>query len=269
MLLLQVELMKKYKYPSQSHLVGTEDGYILQVDRIPNPDKPVVFLQHGIMDTSASFLLTGPGRALGYLLYDAGYDVWLGNSRGNRYSRIKGKYNPDARNGKYWDFTFHEIGIYDLPACIDYILDKTNCSKLNFIGHSQGATSFMVMASERPEYNSKIRQMHAMAPCVFMDHVYNPGVRFLANFLQSMPINEVSCGSRLQEEIIAIEKFLVQGVMGILGVHEIRVNNEVLISIANAACFIEGISKIFCKNLPLLLTSVKSYHVNEVSRHFS
>ena len=51
----------------------------------------------------------------------AGYDVWLGNNRGTKYSR--GHETLDARKdfSKYFDFSFWELGKYDAPAQIDYV----------------------------------------------------------------------------------------------------------------------------------------------------
>lgn len=66
-----------------------------------------------------------------------GYDVWLGNARGNTYSQGHVKYK---RNGwrderqKYWNFSWHEIGKYDLPASIDYIVGITHFPKIHYIG---------------------------------------------------------------------------------------------------------------------------------------
>ena len=44
---------------------------------------------------------------------DAGFDVWLGNFRGNRYSRghvnaSDGVMNPD--DPPFWSFSIHELG---------------------------------------------------------------------------------------------------------------------------------------------------------------
>ena len=72
------------------------------------------------------------------------------------------------------DFRWHELGLYDVPASIDYVLRTTGKNKLNYVGHSMGTTSFFVMASMRPDYNQKINQMIALAPVAYMSHTRSP-----------------------------------------------------------------------------------------------
>nr|CAD7449253.1 unnamed protein product [Timema bartmani] len=69
---------------------------------------------------------------------------------------------------------WHHMGVFDLPAEIDYILQNTQQQSLYYAGHSMGTTKFFVMASKRPEYNLKIRTMFALAPIVFMSHMQSP-----------------------------------------------------------------------------------------------
>lgn len=68
-------MIKKYGYEAETHFVTTDDGYILELHRITGksgePDqkkKAVCLLQHGILSTSASWILAGPNHALGFFL---------------------------------------------------------------------------------------------------------------------------------------------------------------------------------------------------------
>lgn len=111
---------------------------------------------------------------LAYLLADAGYDVWLGNARGTEPSRehIRLESNGPLQM-EYWSFSWNEIGVYDLPTIIDHILNITQQKQLNYIGFSQGTTSFFVMTSMRPEYNEKILGAHLMAPVASLEMELN------------------------------------------------------------------------------------------------
>ncbi|XP_014291787.1 lipase 3 [Halyomorpha halys] len=208
-------LVRSQGYPFEQHSVVTEDGYILTLHRIPygrnhtgQIGRPVL-LQHGILCSSAGWLLSRPDKALGLILADQGYDVWLPNSRGNTYSRMHK--NISIHSAKYWDFSFHEMGYYDLPACVDYILHNTGYSKLEYIGHSQGTTIFFVFASTRPEYNKKISYMSALAPIVFLDNMRGTlrGLNYLSAqlelFCKLTGIHEVlhdSWAVRLAEKVL-------------------------------------------------------------------
>ncbi|XP_046432851.1 lipase 3-like [Neodiprion fabricii] len=168
-------LVKQYHYPAEEHNVTTIDGYNLRFHRIPGSarsslveKKPVVFVQHGISASSDSWVLMGPGRDLVFLLADAGYDVWVGNFRGNSYSRSHVVLSPE--DPKFWQFSFHEMAYYDLPAMIDYALDHTGQKSLIYIGHSMGTTTSYILLSERPEYNNRLRLVVSFAPVAYWKH---------------------------------------------------------------------------------------------------
>mmetsp|Transcript_15439 Transcript_15439/g.26121 ORF Transcript_15439/g.26121 Transcript_15439/m.26121 type:complete len:84 (+) Transcript_15439:502-753(+) len=72
-----------------------------------------------------------------FKLVEAGYDVWLGNQRGTKYSLGHTSLNY-KKDKKYWEFSFTEMGDFDAPAQIDYVRGSTGAEKLTYIGHSQG-----------------------------------------------------------------------------------------------------------------------------------
>lgn len=129
------------------------------------------------------FLFISCKKKSAYLLYDNGYDVWMGNCRGTRPSRGHVHFDPAGSQRKeYWSFSLHQIGIYDLPASIDYILEKTNQTQLHYVGYSQGTTLFFIMASVLPDYNQKITSMIAMAPAVIMKHSQHTFLNILSEY---------------------------------------------------------------------------------------
>lgn len=171
----------------------TADGYILGLFRINsgkitnNSTKYPVLLVHGLLTSAESFIFVGPNRSLPYLLSDRNYDVWLVNSRGTLNSRRHRTLNPDT-DRDFWLFTWHEVGVYDLPAIIDFILTKTSKKKLFYIGHSQGTTAFFVMASERPEYNKKIQLSVQLAPTVYVNQTTIVALKFLSHFYRFVDV---------------------------------------------------------------------------------
>ncbi|XP_034473375.1 lipase 3 [Drosophila innubila] len=228
--------IESYGYPAESHYVETEDGYVLNMFRIPHSPKlgnakeanrPVVFIQHGLFSCSDCFLLNGPDDSLAYNFADKGYDVWLGNARGNIYSRNNTKISMNHPN--FWSFSWHEIGAYDLPAMIDYILALTGQKALHYVGHSQGCTTFFVMASFRPEYNAKIKTAHMLAPPIFMGNVTEGTVVGLAPY-----IGTPGTGS----ELLQNQVFLPW--------------NEVIQRVLDTACSNEPYVHEYCKTLALM-----------------
>jgi lysosomal acid lipase/cholesteryl ester hydrolase len=105
-----------------------------------------------------------------YLLSSDGYDVWMGNVRGSKFSMKHRSLNPQT--AEFWKFSFHEIGFYDLPAMINYILGITGKPSLIYVGHNQGTTALLVLLSTRPEYNAKIFHAHMLSPLAFMDYMH-------------------------------------------------------------------------------------------------
>lgn len=254
------EIAARHGYPCEAHVVITEDGYLLTIHRIPcgrigcervgkrGSGQPV-FLQHGLLSSSADWLLSGPDKALGFILADAGYDLWLGNARGNTYSKRHISLRHD--DSRFWDFSFHEMALFDLPAEIDYIYkikgienySTNNASdyprNLVYVGHSMGTTMLFAMLSLRPEYNSKIRAVMALAPVAYMSKVKSP-IRLLAPF---------------SKDVEMIAKFL--------GANEFLPQNKILQFLAKYGCELTDAERYICENTVFVLCGFDKAQYNE------
>ncbi len=67
-------MIAKQGYPVEQYTVTTEDCYILEIHRIPfgkNDEpvageiRPVVYLQHGLLCSSADWVIAAPEKSLG------------------------------------------------------------------------------------------------------------------------------------------------------------------------------------------------------------
>ncbi|KAF2889481.1 hypothetical protein ILUMI_16692 [Ignelater luminosus] len=190
--LLVPDLIKKYDYPIEIHTIQSKDGYILEIHRIPygkqdlSDNRTAVYLQHGILASSADWVLPGPGKGFGYILADAGYDVWMPNVRGNRYSRKHIKLDPLKDAKEFWDFSWHEIAIDDVPTIVDYIREQTGQDKFFYIGHSQGTTLSYVMLSEKEDYNDQFKAIFSLAPIAYMGRMTSPILQVISMFSDNL-----------------------------------------------------------------------------------
>jgi len=184
------QLITEKGYPCQQMDVTTSDGYILTIQRIPygakspgnkqTAGKPVAYLQHGLLDSSATWVMNFPNESLGFLMADAGYDVWLGNMRGNTYGL--NHVSLTTKEHEFWEFTFDEMAKFDLPAITAYILANTSKPNLYYVGHSQGTLIGFIQFSQDPTWaQTYIKQFHALAPIVYLGHTTSP-FRLVAPF---------------------------------------------------------------------------------------
>ncbi|KPJ09852.1 Lipase 3 [Papilio machaon] len=146
-----------------------------------------VLLMPGFIVDSDSWLDAGPSSSLAFLLADACYDTWAGNVRGTEYGRRHVRLNPDT-DSQFWDFSTHEMGKFDVPAIIEYILNKTRSNAVNYIGYSQGARILYITCSETNACD-RVKVFINIAPGVRLKYYRSLPLRlFLKFYALTLPL---------------------------------------------------------------------------------
>ncbi|XP_075727340.1 lipase member K isoform X3 [Rhipicephalus microplus] len=160
------DLIKYHGYPCEITHATTEDGYILDVFRIAHgiqgnasrvndesQRRVPLLLVPSLMAPVDEYFWNLPSQSPGFLFADNGFDVWAMCVRENQpYVRHKKLSQEDP---KFWQFSFDEMGRYDVAAAIDHVLNATGATKLTILGYSQGTLSNFILHSTRPEYSEK------------------------------------------------------------------------------------------------------------------
>ncbi|KAJ5689165.1 lipase [Penicillium macrosclerotiorum] len=175
-----VEICELFGYEAEEHIVQTGDGYLLGLHRLAyrkgeermrvnqgagGISKKVVYLHHGLLMSSEVWVaLTDEQRCLPFQLVEKGYDVWLGNNRGNKYAKKSVNFSPGSN--EFWDFSIDQFAFHDIPNSIEYILEVTGQPSLSYIGFSQGTAQAFATLSIHPLLNQKIDVFVALAPAM-------------------------------------------------------------------------------------------------------
>ncbi|KAJ3112446.1 hypothetical protein HK100_002337, partial [Physocladia obscura] len=162
------DIIIEHQFPCEEHSAHVFDGTIIRLFRIPNgryagtryvsdvnnPSPPAVLLWHGLGLNSACWVCSPSKNPqhdnLAFLLADSGFDVWLVDGRGS---------NPMEHStaAKYpWTFSLDDIARLDVPAVVDFVLNRTGRASLALIGFSQGSTSAFAALALSEELNKKI-----------------------------------------------------------------------------------------------------------------
>ena len=188
------EIIFSKGFKCEKHFVETEDGYTLTLFRIPggknfeNGSKlPPVLIQHGVFDSSDAWVCNGEDQSIAFVLAKNNFDVWLSNSRGNKYCKEHEKYS--SKSFEFWQFSFNDLGLYDIPAVIKYIRDVNKSGeKIIYFGHSQGATLMLSGMAEKFDFFKKnIKLFVALAPVARLNYLGST----LLNILSSISIHNL------------------------------------------------------------------------------
>ncbi|OVA03063.1 hypothetical protein BVC80_8859g17 [Macleaya cordata] len=114
-----------------------------------------------------AWFLNSEEQSLGFILADQGFDVWVGNVRGTRWSH--GHISLSENDKEFWDWSWQELALNDLTEMINYIYSITN-SKMYFVGHSQG-TIMALAAFARTDIVDKVDAAALLCPISYLGHI--------------------------------------------------------------------------------------------------
>jgi len=166
------------------------------------------------------------------MLANIGYDVWLGNNRGNKYSRSHISLNPD-KDKNFWNYSYHEMGKYDLPAMIDFIQLTTRSNrKITYVGHSQGTSQLFAGMTLLPDYfEQKINGFIALGPVTNIKNVNQSFLNLLVDFkldkvFSNLGIYELLRNSdslnKLEKTLCTLITSICQGLLKLIADYDIK-----------------------------------------------
>lgn len=138
---------------------------------------PPVLLQHGLFMAGDAWFLDSAEQSLGFILADYGFDVWVGNVRGTRWSH--GHISLSEKDKEFWDWSWQELALYDLTDMISYVNLITN-AKVFVVGHSQG-TIMSLVAFTQPDIEDMVEAAALLCPISYLEYITSPFVLRMVN----------------------------------------------------------------------------------------
>ncbi|KAJ3116862.1 Cytoplasmic GTPase/eEF2-like protein (ribosomal biogenesis) [Physocladia obscura] len=165
-------------YKCQTYSVTTNDGFVLQLDRIlpgsktpaelvPQSLKPPVILMHGLFQSGGVWVTSGQ-KSFAFYLVENNYDVWVANNRVCCFEAPTQHISLSASDPEFWNWSLDELAQYDIPAIIEGVRRFTGWSKVGYVGHSQGNAQMFLALSLNPLLNEKLSVFIALAPAVYI-----------------------------------------------------------------------------------------------------
>eukprot|EP00250_Pteridium_aquilinum_P023104 c26201_g1_i1 orf=122-1324(+) len=177
-------------YSCQEFVAQTSDGFLLGVQRMWRPDlsgaqmgQPAL-LFHGILTGGDVWVLNPPGEGLGFMLADAGYDVWITNYRSTAFSYGHVSYKRSDKG--FWDWSLDDLASEDLTSSLQLVYSKTN-RKIHLVSYSEGAQATLAAFSQGLSHEL-VSRVVLMAPVSYL--TTGPQLIYIASKLRLQRIYE-------------------------------------------------------------------------------
>lgn len=195
----------------------------------------------------------------------------MSNFRGNFYSKEHVSLPIDS--DEYWNFSWHEMAMNDLPTFIDFILHHTKYEKLWYAGHSQGTTTLFIMSSRLPEYGNKIKGAFALAPIAYMSHTESTLLKLVAKLQSELGVcllHEVSWSFMRWNAWLCHWISFPQALLKLIGVNEFLPTEGFISQVGEKMCkdTMPDFLANACSNIVFLMCGFDQAELNSVSSSF-
>ncbi|XP_024522474.1 triacylglycerol lipase 1-like [Selaginella moellendorffii] len=230
-----------YNYGCREFSVPTQDGFLLGVQRLygPNRSKGPVFLYHGIMQGGDIWVINQPRDSLAFQLADAGYDVFLGNTRTSNFSY--GHATLSRSDDDFWDWSWDNLVEQDLPTMLRFVHSQTN-QRTMYVGFSQGTmTAFAAFAHS--DVSGLVKKAAMLGPVAYLENVDAPMLSIASNMY--------------------LDRILL-----VAGVYEFRVENSGGRRVINTVCRSQRMQHVDCFDNLLDMVTGPNCCINTTRRPF-
>ncbi|KAJ7559102.1 hypothetical protein O6H91_04G070000 [Diphasiastrum complanatum] len=195
-------------YNCQEFVVQTEDGFLLGVQRLTArsaaASKGPAFLYHGLFLGGDIWVMNQPSESLAFILADAGYAVWIGNTRTTTFSY--GHTSFTQHDQGFWDWCLDELARYDVPAMLKFVYSKSG-QKIYYIGYSQGTQAAFAALSQGQQLLDIVEKFVMLAPVAYVNHATTPigvaAVKLYADkILMALHINFFTFRSKTGRQLV-------------------------------------------------------------------
>lgn len=168
-----------FRYDWMPYEVKTEDGYTLTLMNITKKHSawrvkaklnPIIVqgipgMQPDYAIESNMNLSNGlpADYPIPFKLLDAGHDLWYIYNRGGTYSQKH--HTLSVYDADFWNFTFEELGRYDLKAAMDFVYTKTGKKTGIFATQAGNTVAVSGITSDYEWFKERTYKIVMMEPC--------------------------------------------------------------------------------------------------------
>lgn len=151
-------------------------------------ERPPILLVHSFTEGGVAFALHGETESPAFYLSEAGYDIWILNTRGT--SQSLGHENLDWRfDREYWQTSWLDFS-NDYTDTIQHIVDYTIFDNVAVAVCNMYNSQFFAGISHRPDfYHERVSIVFSLGPILQYQYSNLPNVKFFCKYPEGIALS--------------------------------------------------------------------------------